>query len=232
MNSKKLKIIWGIFVIFLLNLCMISIFLTPVNSESPQSTEVLSKMGSRGDEVRKIQTNLKKWGYYNGAVDGIYGAQTQAAVRKFQQKNKLTVDGVAGNKTLQALGINTSGGTGGGATQTNLNLLAKVISSESKGEPYTGQVAVGAVILNRVAHPSFPNTISGVAYQPGAFSVVDNGTINLPATASALRAAQDALNGWDPSGGSIYFYNPKKTSNQWLRSRSVVTQIGLHVFCK
>ncbi len=231
MSTKKLKTLWGIFIILLLNLCIISIFLSPVITEAEPAAQVLSKLGSRGEEVRQIQTKLKAWGYYKGAVDGVYGTATQAAVRYFQQKNKLTADGIAGSKTLAAIGIQSTKATSA-TSKTNVNLLARAISAESKGEPYSGQVAVGAVILNRMEHPSFPDTLSGVIYQPGAFSIVDNGAINSPATDSALRAAQDALNGWDPSGGSIYFYNPAKTTNKWLRSRPVMTTIGNHTFCR
>ncbi len=197
----------------------------------------VSKNGSRGDEVRKIQTKLKNWGYYNGAVDGVYGWQTENAVRSFQKKNGLTADGVAGEKTLNAMGIYSSSGNSGGGGNTaspneaNIELLARVINGEARGEPYEGQVAVGAVVLNRVDHPSFPNSISGVVYQKGAFTAVDDGQINAQMYASSRRAARDALNGWDPTGGAIYYYNPKTATNQWIRTREVVCTIGRHVFC-
>lgn len=193
----------------------------------------LSKSGSRGEEVRKIQTKLKNWGYYGGAVDGVYGWQTENAVRSFQKKNGLTVDGVAGEKTLNAMGIFTSSGSGGSSSpnEANIELLARVINGEARGEPYEGQVAVGAVVLNRVDHPSFPNSISGVVYQKGAFTAVDDGQINAQMYASSRRAARDALNGWDPTGGAIYYYNPKTATNQWIRTREVICTIGGHVFC-
>lgn len=164
----------------------------------------LSKYGSTGNEVKQIQKKLKNWGYYDGNVDGIYGSKTVAAVKKFQRKNGLSVDGIAGPKTLAALGIQTSsGGTSGGNTSSsnssNLNLLSRLVYSEARGEPYKGQVAVAAVVLNRVAHSSFPNTISGVIYQSGAFDVVSDGQINLSPNSTAVKAAQDALNGWDPT---------------------------------
>lgn len=164
----------------------------------------LSKYGSTGNEVKQIQKKLKNWGYYDGNVDGIYGSKTVVAVKKFQKKNGLTVDGITGPKTLAALGIQTSSGSSsGGSTSSsnssNLNLLSRLVYSEARGEPYKGQVAVAAVVLNRVAHSSFPNTISGVIYQSGAFDVVSDGQINLSPNSTAVKAAQDALNGWDPT---------------------------------
>ena len=196
----------------------------------------VSKNGSRGEEVRKIQTKLKNWGYYNGSVDGVYGWQTENAVRSFQKKNGLKVDGVAGTQTLNAMGIFTSNTSTGGSTtaspnEANVELLARVINGEARGEPYEGQVAVGAVVLNRVDHPSFPNSISGVVYQSGAFTAVDDGQINAQMYASSRRAARDALNGWDPTNGAIYYYNPRTATNQWIRTREVVCTIGQHVFC-
>ena len=196
----------------------------------------VSKNGSRGEEVRKIQTKLKNWGYYNGSVDGVYGWQTESAVRSFQKKNGLSVDGVAGTKTLNAMGIYSSSSSGGGSSssspnEANIELLARVINGEARGEPYEGQVAVGAVVLNRVDHPSFPNSISGVVYQKGAFTAVDDGQINAEMYASSHLAARDALNGWDPTGGAIYYYNPRTATNQWIRTREVICTIGEHVFC-
>ena len=196
------------------------------------SASAVSKNGSKGEEVRKIQTKLKNWGYYNGSVDGVYGWQTESAVKSFQKKNGLTVDGVAGEKTLNAMGISTSStSSGAGANDANIELLARVINGEARGEPYEGQVAVGAVVLNRVDHPSFPNSISGVVYQKGAFTAVDDGQINASMYASSRRAARDALNGWDPTGGAIYYYNPKTATNKWIRTRAVICTIGEHVFC-
>ena len=191
----------------------------------------LSRQGSRGDEVRKIQQKLKNWGYYSGGVDGIFGSQTRAAVVYFQKKNGLTADGIAGPATLAAMGISNSS-TGSTTSYSNeLALLARIISAESRGEPYVGQVAVGAVILNRVKHPSFPNTIAGVVYQKGAFTAVVDGQFDQPVASSAYKAAQDAMNGWDPSGGAIYYYNPKTATSAWIRTRPVITTIGNHVFC-
>ncbi len=194
----------------------------------------VSKVGSRGEEVKKIQTKLKNWGYYSGSVDGVYGWQTESAVRSFQKKNGLTADGIAGTKTLNAMGISSSSASSGQSSspnEANIELLARVINGEARGEPYEGQVAVGAVVLNRVDHPSFPNSIAGVVYQKGAFTAVDDGQINAAMYASSRRAARDALNGWDPTGGAIYYYNPRTATNKWIRSREVICTIGEHVFC-
>lgn len=190
----------------------------------------LSKYGSRGAEVKEIQRRLKNWDYYNGSVDGIYGNKTKQAVIKFQKKNGLVADGVAGKKTLNKMGIHGLSNNGS-SNNSNINLLAKVISAEARGESYRGQVAVGAVILNRVAHSSFPDTISGVVYQSGAFDCMYDGQINQNVVDSAYKAAQDAINGWDPSGGAIYYYNPKTAKSSWIRKRPIITTIGNHVFC-
>jgi N-acetylmuramoyl-L-alanine amidase len=196
--------------------------------------EALSKYGSRGSEVRTIQEKLKRWGYYNGSVDGIYGSQTTAAVKSFQRKNGLTVDGIAGTNTLRAMGIYTSSTTSSSSSShsSDVNLLARLIYGEARGEPYTGQVAVGAVVLNRVKSSKFPNTIAGVIYQTGAFDVVADGQINMTPDSTAKKAAQDALNGWDPSYGSIYYFNPDTATNAWIWSRPHTITIGKHRFCK
>ena len=201
--------------------------------EDVNSSEALSKYGSRGDEVRQIQTKLKRWGYYNGSIDGIYGTQTQSAVKWFQSKNGLTVDGIAGPKTLAAMGITSTGNSGGGTTSnSDVNLLAHLVYAEARGEPYSGQVAVASVVLNRVKNSSFPNTVAGVIYQRGAFSVVSDGQINLSPNQTAISAAQDAINGWDPTYGAIYYFNPKTSTNGWIWSRPVTVVIGNHRFCK
>ncbi len=200
---------------------------------SPLSVSALSKIGSRGSEVKNIQTRLKKWGYYNGAIDSIYGTQTKNAVIAFQRKNNLTPDGVAGPKTLEKIGLPNSGNGGSvGSSNSNYHLLARIISAEARGEPYTGQVAVGAVVLNRVEHPSFPSTISGVVYQKGAFSCLDDGQFDKPVADSSYKAARDALNGWDPTGGAIYYFNPATATSSWIWSRPHITTIGKHRFCR
>lgn len=190
----------------------------------------LSKMGSRSEEVRQIQQVLKEKGYYDGNVDGIYGTKTKNAVTKFQKDNGLRVDGIAGNETLKALNI-SGGNSYGGLSSSDYELLSRIISAEARGEPYIGQVAVGAVILNRIEHPSFPDTLSGVVYQKGAFSCIDDGQFYEPVSDSAYKAASDALNGLDPSGGAIYYYNPQKATSKWIFSRPVITTIGGHRFC-
>ena len=194
------------------------------------SANALSKVGSRGDEVVKIQTKLRDLGLYTDNIDGIFGSNTKNAVIQFQRNNGLDADGIVGPKTLASLGLSSSG-TSGGYSSSDISLLARIISAEARGEPYTGQVAVGAVILNRIEHPSFPNTLSGVIYEPGAFSCLNDGQVNEPVSDSAKRAADDAINGWDPSGGAIYYYNPAKTSNKFMWSRPVITVIGSHKFC-
>lgn len=198
------------------------------------SVEVLSRYGSTGSEVRQIQTKLKNWGYYKGSVDGIFGSQTLAAVKSFQRKNGLTVDGIVGEKTLAALGINSSGNSTG-STNTNsndINLLARLIHGEARGESYIGKVAVGAVILNRMRSSLFPNTMAGVIYQKGAFDAVSDGQINLPPDSQSRKAAQDAINGWDPSYGALYYFNPNTATNKWIWSRPLTVVIGNHRFCK
>lgn len=190
------------------------------------------RQGSSGAVVTTIQTKLRRWGYYSGSVDGIYGSETVRAVRRFQSKNGLNVDGVAGKSTLLAMGI-SDGGSSSTSTHSNgdVSLLARVISAEARGEPYSGQVAVGAVILNRIRHPSFPSSVAGVVYEPGAFSCMDDGQINQPVADSAYRAARDAMNGSDPSGGAIYYFNPSTATSAWIWSRPLITIIGKHRFC-
>lgn len=194
-------------------------------------TYATSRRGSSGSEVRKIQTKLKQWGYYKGSVDGIYGSRTEAAVKSFQKKNGLTADGIAGAKTLAAMGI-SSGSSSSGNSSNDLNLLSKAVYSEARGEPYTGQVAVAAVVLNRVSSSSFPNSIAGVIYQSGAFDAVSDGQINLTPDSTARKAAQDAINGWDPTYGCIYYFNPSTATSKWIWSRKQVVTIGKHIFCR
>ncbi len=190
------------------------------------------KQGSSGDIVRQIQQRLKNWGYYSGSVDGAYGPKTVEAVKYFQRKNGLTVDGICGARTLEAIGIYVPAqSTAETGLSNDVELLARLISAEARGEPYSGQVAVGAVVLNRVKHPSFPNSLSGVIYQNGAFTCMTDGQWNQTVSETSRKAAKDALNGWDPSGGAIYYYNPSTATNTWIRSRPVMTRIGLHVFC-
>ncbi len=197
----------------------------------PTMTNALSKYGSSGNEVRQIQTKLKNWGYYQGKVDGIYGTKTLSAVKAFQRANGLTVDGIAGKNTLAKMGISSTSNTTG-SNQANVELLARLIHGEARGEPYTGMVAVGAVVLNRVASPNFPSTIAGVVYQKGAFDAVSDGQINLSPNQQCYNAARDAMNGWDPSGGAIYYFNPATATNKWIWSRPLTITIGKHRFCK
>ena len=226
MSPERKKLILALAVIFAVNIFIIAL--------AQRASAELYKKGSGGAVVSEIQTRLKNWGYYNGDVDGVYGSQTEKAVRWFQQKNGLNVDGQVGDQTLAALGMPTGGsggGESGGGGSGSLDLLARLISAEARGEPYEGQVAVGAVVLNRVEHPSFPNSIAEVIYQPGAFSCLDDGQFDEPVAESAYRAAQDAVNGWDPSYGAIYYFNPSTATSKWIWSRPLIVNIGKHRFC-
>jgi N-acetylmuramoyl-L-alanine amidase len=230
LHSKTFK---AICIVLCFSVITCTIGVVRVNKERTEATEVLSKLGSRGDEVRRIQTKLRSLGFFNGSIDGIYGVKTQSAVRQFQKSVGITADGIAGRKTLLYLGLEESTSvSAGGYSSSDIYLLAKVIAAEARGESYIGQVAVGAVVLNRVDSSSFPDTVAGVVYQKGAFSAVTDSNWSVSPDATSRKAAQDAINGWDPSGGSLYYYNPAKTSNRWIRTRPVVTTIGSHVFCK
>ena len=226
-KNKRNKIAFTLLIIFIILLILYNMFL------ENNMVLGLSKYGSRGSEVTQIQTKLKRWGYYKGNVDGIYGSGTLSAVKLFQKKNGLTVDGIAGTKTLNAMGIyNSSNSSSSSSNSTNLNLLSRLVYGEARGEPYSGQVAVAAVVLNRVKSSSFPNTVSGVIYQSGAFDVVSDGQINMTPNETAKKAAQDAINGWDPSYGAIYYFNPNTATSAWIWSRPATVVIGNHRFCK
>ncbi len=197
------------------------------DNNGAEATMTLSSFGSRGEEVRQIQRKLRELGFYSGSVDGIYGTATKNAVTAFQKSCGIKADGIAGPTTLLYLGLSSSSGY----SSSDVWLLAKLIAAEARGETYKGQVAVGAVVLNRVAHASFPDSISGVIYQNGAFDCVRDSNWNVSPSETAKKAAAEALNGWDPSGGAIYYYNPKTATNGWIRTRPVITQIGSHIFC-
>ena len=230
MKLKKaqgiLLYLWRILIILLLNVLVLAMLWN-------NGARALSKYGSTGGEVTQIQQKLNELGYNAGKADGIFGKNTKNAVLAFQRDYGLTADGIVGPATLQAMGLAGGGGSGGGHggfSESDVQLLAKIISAESRGEPYQGQVAVGAVILNRIAHPSVPNALSGVIYQPGAFSCLYDGGVNAPTADSAYQAAREAINGSDPTGGAIYYYNPAKTTNKWIWSREVIAVIGAHHF--
>ena len=225
MSREQKRLLLAVVVVFTVNIFIIAL--------AQKASADLYKKGSTGDVVAEIQTRLKNWGYYFGVVDGVYGSKTEEAVRFFQRRNGLSVDGQVGNQTLAALGISPVSGTtvGGRGKSGDKYLLARLISAEARGEPYIGQVAVGAVVLNRVEHPSFPNTISGVIYQSGAFSCMDDGQFDKPISESAYRAAQEALDGSDPSAGAIYYFNPATATSAWIWSRPLIVQIGNHRFC-
>ena len=217
-----------------------------VNAEIAASQEIavesvaVLRQGARGGEVKEVQRRLKQWGYYQGTVDGVFGAATKKAVIAFQKKNGLTADGVVGKSTYRALGMNdsynvlqngvASQGGANGYLESDVYLLARAIYAEGRGEPYTGQVAIGAVVMNRVRSSSFPNTVSGVIYQKHAFTAVSDGQINLTPNDTAIKAARDAINGWDPTGGALYYYNPAVATSDWIFDRQTITVIGRHVF--
>lgn len=220
MSTKRKKLVLAIVLLFTVNILIIAL----AQSAGADSY----KVGSQGSTVQEIQRRLKNWGYYTGEVDGVFGSRTEKAVRWFQSKNGLEVDGKVGSKTLAALGIYT--GTSS-TSNGDVNLLARLISAEARGEPYIGQVAVGAVVLNRIDHPSFPNSLSGVIYQSGAFSCLYDGQFNQPVSDSAYRAAREALAGSDPTGGAIYYFNPATATSGWIWSRPLLIVIGSHRFC-
>ena len=217
-------------------LCMIALLIVPVLAWGAAVLEV----GSSGSDVTRVQKKLIQYGYMTGAADGRYGEKTRDAVRWFQRRNGLTADGRVGPATAAALGVTLSGSSSSSSSKAasssstiisaDHRLLAKLVYAEARGEPYKGQVAVAAVVLNRVRSASFPNTVSGVVYQQNAFTCVNNGSINNTPDSSCIRAALDALNGWDPTGGCLYYYNPKTAVDSWIRTRTVKTVIGNHSF--
>ncbi|MDE7464784.1 MAG: spore cortex-lytic enzyme [Clostridiales bacterium] len=195
--------------------------------------------GKTTANVKAVQNRLKTLGYYKSTVDGSWGKRTMCAVMSFQSDHGLTVDGVVGGASEKAMGITlgsggSTGSSGTGSTSnisdSDLNLLARCVYGEARGEPYNGQVAVAAVVLNRVRSSKFPNSISGVIYQSGAFTAVSDGQINLTPNESAYSAARDALGGWDPTGGCLYYYNPATATSSWIWSLTVHIKIGKHNF--
>lgn len=221
MSRSRKKLCAALAVLFAVNVLFICL--------AQDAEAVTYQKGSTGSTVTTIQQKLSRWGYYSGKVDGVYGSKTVEAVKYFQRKNGLAVDGKCGPKTLAALGINVS--TTNQSTSGDVDLLARLISAEARGEPYSGQVAVGAVVMNRVENPAFPGTVSGVIYQSGAFTCLQDGQFWKPVADSAYKAAREAINGSDPSGGAIYYYNPRTATSKWILSRRILTTIGNHRFC-
>ncbi len=210
-------------------LALLAITVIAISIQTREDLPAYSQNGSSGTEVEEIQRVLAERGIFKGEITGYYGAQTEEAVRTFQKQQGLNQTGIADDATLKRLGITI--GSRPEASDANVSLLARIISAEGRGETYIGQVAIGAVICNRIEHPSFPDTLSGVIYQNGAFTALVDGQFNEPISDSAYSAARDALSGWDPSGGAIYYYNPDKTSNSFIHSRPVIKVIGNHRFC-
>ena len=231
MKSKSIKVILVVATALVLGVCLLFAF-----EPTDVAQAATLKQGSSGAQVKTLQTKLINWGYLSGKADGIFGPKTKAAVIYFQKRNGLVADGIVGTKTAQALGMSLSGSTskptsGGNSNSSDLNLLAHVVYGEARGEPYTGQVAVAAVVLNRVRSSSFPNSVAGVVYQAGAFVCVSDGQINLSPNQNAINAARDAMNGWDPTYGCLYYYNPRTATSRWMLSRTVKLNIGNHAFC-
>lgn len=214
-------------------LLLIAASLLAVGAGKVAAAGELLRYGSRGESVRQVQSRLNGLGYWCGTADGIFGVNTRSAVRRFQSAKGLSVDGIVGPKTYSALGISSSSSSSsGGYSSSDLYLLARCVYGESRGEPYVGQVAVAAVVLNRVKSAAFPNSISGVIYQPYAFTCVSDGQLYLELDQSAYNAARDAMNGWDPTNGCLYYYNPATATSAWIWSRPIMLQIGRHNFCK
>ncbi|MBO9129232.1 spore cortex-lytic enzyme [Bacillus sp. 165] len=219
------------------------------------SNQVIQR-GATGEDVIELQSRLQYIGYYKSKIDGIFGWNTYWALRNFQEQFGMKVDGIAGSQTKEKLvkvtkynkpsgnqdnssGNNSSGGNSKPATnvpngysQNDIQLMANAVYGESRGEPYIGQVAVAAVILNRVTSPSFPKTVSGVIFEPRAFTAVADGQIYLTPNETAKKAVLDAINGWDPTDGCIYYFNPDTATSAWIWSRPQVKKIGRHIFCK
>ena len=228
--KKFVKIIALVLLVTTMGLC-VGMATSTVSPNVQTAYAAVIKQGNTGSTVRTIQRKLKNWGYYTGTVDGIFGSKTKQAVKYFQSKNKLVVDGIVGPKTLAALGISsTQSSSSSTYSDADIMLLARLIYGEARGESYVGQVAVGAVVMNRIKSSSFPNTMSGVIYQSYAFTAVDDGQINLTPNETAKKAAQDAINGWDPTYGALYYYNPATATSQWIFSRQTTVTIGRHVF--
>lgn len=223
-NNKK-----SVNAFFKITLGAIIILAMLVGAANTETLPTYSKQGSQGTEVEEIQRVLKEWGLFKGEITGYFGTATENALRQYQETNGLEVTGVADEATLKKMGITI--GNIPNATEANINLLARIISAEGRGESYVGQVAIGAVICNRIEHPSFPDTLQGVIYQNGAFTAIVDGQFEEDVAESAYYAARDALSGWDPTGGCIYYFNPKKTNDEYMHSREVVKVIGDHYFC-
>lgn len=235
-SMKKDKYLKLIIVPLLLAVLTFGFTMSSLIVDDQQEVEAATvlKKGAKGSLVKTLQTKLKNWGYYSGSVDGIFGSQTERAVRYFQRVNGLSVDGIVGKNTAKALGMSLSSGSStgsGGYSSSDLYLLARVVYGEARGEPYVGQVAVAAVVLNRVKSSQFPSTLSGVIYQPWAFTCVNDGQINLTPNETAKKAARDAINGWDPTYGCLFYYNPKTATSDWIRQKEIHLSIGSHVFC-
>ncbi|WP_010246542.1 spore cortex-lytic enzyme [Acetivibrio cellulolyticus] len=228
---KTIKVLVILVIVFSLAISLVfdgQVFITPI-------AEKLAP-GMENDDVMKVQQRLKNWGYYDGSISGNYDLNTFLAVRDFQMTYKLPANGIAEEKTLESMGLTTFAQSGAAMAQASRvsdeQLLARAINGEARGEIYEGQVAVGAVILNRTRDSRFPKTIAGVIYQPGAFTAVSDGQISvaLDPNSTVVKAARDALSGWDPSNGCLYYWNPATATSKWIWSRKILKKIGKHNF--
>lgn len=232
-------------IVLLLSLLLIAFSITNTFAASDNSNSyTILKFGSRGAEVSKLQQALNNKGFWAGAVDGIFGPRTENAVINFQISNKIRIDGIAGPQTLSLLYGGTQSNFGTNTTSTNgstgsddLYWLSRIIHAEASGEPYNGKVAVGNVIMNRIASSSFPNTVYNVIFEYynniPQFSPVAEGTIYNTPSAESVQAAKDALNGVKVVGNATYFFNPDKATGSWIvNNKTYVMRIGSHVFYK
>ncbi len=191
--------------------------------------EAFKKQGAKAYNIiqtKILQAKLQGLGYFNSEIDGLFDKDTKTALQNYQKDVGLTPTGILDESTMCAVGVSNNA-----QANNNLYLLAKLIHSEARGEVYTGQVAVGAVVLNRVDSADFPNTLEGVIYQPWAFTALHDGQFDLEPTSESYQAAEDALSGWDPTYGCLYYYNPRTATSQWIFSREIAVEIGNHVFC-
>lgn len=248
MKKNNLLKLFAVFTFFFVSLSIMN-----VDKVQAFSNQVIQK-GAVGEDVIELQSRLKYIGFYHGKIDGVFGWGTYWALRNYQYEFGLPIDGMAGEDTKAKLlkstkytrGNNTTNNTAGnnttnkttavnipkGFSQNDIQLMANAVHGESRGEPYIGQVAVAAVILNRVNSPSFPNTVSGVIFEPGAFTAVADGQIWLTPNETSKKAVIDAINGWDPTGEAIYYFNPDTATSAWIWSRPQIKRIGKHIFCK
>lgn len=251
-SMKKKKILMKILI--LSSFFMMIFSLVEPNKTKAFSNQVIQR-GAVGEDVIELQSRLKYIGFFHGKIDGVFGWSTYWALRNFQYEFGLPIDGLAGASTKVKLVKSTkynrsnvtqnnappkkntpkkpnASNTPNGFSQNDIQLMSNAVHGESRGEPFIGQVAVAAVILNRVNSANFPNTVSGVIFEPGAFTAVADGQIWLAPNETSRKAVIDAINGWDPTGEALYYFNPATATSPWIWSRPQIKRIGKHIFCK